>query len=80
MVNKQDNVTDMCTARTNIHQLYTANKQCEVTYGGQSRSFVIALDSSRQELPDEAVVCFSFISSFPYFLSHIFKIQKLKGV
>jgi hypothetical protein len=53
---------------------------CEVTYGGQSRSFVIALDSSRQELPDEAVVCFSFISSFPYFLSHIFKIQKLKGV
>jgi hypothetical protein len=26
------------------------------------------------------VVCFSFISSFPYFLSHIFKIQKLKGV
>jgi hypothetical protein len=26
------------------------------------------------------VVCFSFISSFPYFLSHLFKIQKIKGV
>lgn len=62
---------------TVIHRKQT---MCEVTYGGQSRSFVIALDSSQQELPDEAVVCFSFISSFPYFLSHLFKIQKIKGV
>ena len=46
---------------------------CEVTYGGQSRSFVIALDSSRQELPDEAVVCFFF-----YFIIPIFSLISLR--